>query len=186
MTTLDETVLSGTTSVKEISGDANLAQGRWAMGTVTWPSVSVVLSGTTNAAYHYVVFNTLTAFPTSGTASCDGGNFTAPSYVAGGPAGVVNYGTTTGNATIAFGPGGATVKGVLNGSAGGLSGSTNFGATLDTTTSIELSGNFPLSGSGAFVGVGTDGGTGYSVVTGYGVALSNGARYQGVASFHCK
>jgi hypothetical protein len=186
MTTLDETVLSGATSVKEISGDANLAQGRWAMGTVTWPTGSAVLNGTTNASYHYVVYNTLAAFPTSGTASCDTGNFTAPNYVAGGPAGAVNYGTTTGNASIAFGSGGATVNGVLNASAGGATGSTSFNTTLATTTRTGITGQFLSSGAGAAVIVGTDGATGYLVLAGYKVAMPNGALYQGVASFHCK
>lgn len=178
MTTLNANVLSGTTAVKEISGNANVAQGRWSMGTVTKSSGAETLTGTGNAAYHYVAYNTSAAYPTSGTASCDAGNFTAPNYI-GGSASTTTLGATTGNAAITFGTAGATVSGALNTSAGGSSGVASLNVTVPTPTSLSFAGSTP-------VGVGADGTNGYLVLAGYTVTLSNGSKYQGIASFRCK
>lgn len=189
MTTLNSNVLSGITSVQQISGNANVAQGRWAMGTVTKTSGAETLTSQNSAAYQYVAYNNVATFPTSGAASCDAGQFTAINYV-GGTSGTANLGTSTGtgtgNAAIAFGPGGATVSGTFNGSAGGAIGSINIGTTLASTTSLGITGSFLSNGPGAAIGIGTDGTNAYVVVAGYGVMLTNGARYQGVATFHCK
>lgn len=185
MTTINGNVLSDATSVQDISGNAHVAQGRWAMGMVTKISGPEILTGLTSAAYQYVAYNNVAAFPTSGSASCDAGQFTAPNDV-GGKSGAAYLGATTGNAAIAFGADGATVSGVFNGSAGGVDGSTRFNTLLATTRSLGITGAFFNDGSGAAVGIGADGPDAYVVVAGYGVMLANGARYQGVATFHCK
>jgi hypothetical protein len=86
MTTLNSNVLSGTSATKDISGDANFAIGRWAAATVITASGADTLTGNDNKAYHYLVFNTLSALPTTGSATCDAGVFTAPTSVSGGAA----------------------------------------------------------------------------------------------------
>lgn len=80
MTKLNDTTLTGATTTKEISGDANFALGRWVAGTVTRSSGAETLTGTDNRAYHYVAFNALPALPTTGSASCDAGVFSGCTY----------------------------------------------------------------------------------------------------------
>lgn len=186
VTKLNDYVLSGTTSVMEIAGSASYAQGRWAAGTVTRPSGSDTLTGTSNAAYHYLAFNNVPVYPTAGSATCDSGAFTAPSYVGGTPGTGSNLGTATGSAALTFGSTGVTVTGALSNVAGGSTGSINFNTLVGSTSGSSITGSYFSGGPGAQIAVGADGTAGYTVATGYSVTLANGARYQGVASFRCK
>ena len=69
ITTIADFVLSGLlVAAEDISADSSFAQGRWVAGTVANSVGSAILTGITDAAYHYLVFNELTAFPASGSA----------------------------------------------------------------------------------------------------------------------
>lgn len=83
MVRLNDTTLSGSSSTREISGDANFALGRSTVGSVTTKSGAETLTGNDNRAYHYVAFNGVDALPASGTASCDAGVFTTPTNTKG-------------------------------------------------------------------------------------------------------
>lgn len=183
MTTIDSNVLSGATVTKDISGDANVAQGRWVAGTYTSGSGSVVLTGTDNQAYHYVAYNNLAAFPTTGSAACDAGKFTAPGRESG-PS-TANFGTASGSAAITFGVAGATVSGSIVVTAGASTGTASLNSSLAGVTSLGMSGTFLSGGSGAVVGIGSDGGTGYLVAVGVRSLQSDGSKYIGVAHFRC-
>lgn len=182
MTTLGTTVASGTVVTKEISGDANVAQGRWIAGTFTSTSGAVVLTGTDNKAYHYVAFNDLATLPSAGSATCDAGKFTAPGRDSG--SATANFGTTSGNASIAFGPAGAAVTGSITATAGASVGTTSLNTTLAGATSMSLTGSLLNAGSGAAVTLGKDG-AGYLLVIGYKTVLANGSKYTGVGYFRC-
>ncbi|RST48398.1 hypothetical protein [Variovorax sp. MHTC-1] len=184
MTKLNDTTLTGATTTKEISGDANFALGRWVAGTVTRSSGAETLTGTDNRAYHYVAFNALPALPTTGSASCDAGVFTAPTYV-GGATGEANAGTATGSASLAFDGTGGVVSGTLSIAVGGTTGTVAINGTVTSPSSTSITGAFLSGGSGAAIQLGDHGGGAYVVAAGYAATLSNGARYTGVAKFRC-
>jgi len=187
MTALNDARLSGSPSVtQDIGGDAFYAVGRWTLGTVTSGNRTTVLAGN-NAAAHYVAFNRLAAFPTAGTFACNGGSFTAPSYIGGASVQPVDYaGTATGSATLTFTSAGAVVSGSYRVQAGSAFETGTLELTVATPTSTALSGGYFGGNSGSVVGVG-DGGNGtYLMVISYTSLLSNGARYQGVAALRCK
>ncbi len=186
MTTLGSNVLSGSKVVKEISGDATYALGRWTAGTVTTSSGATTLTGTDNKAYHYIAFNAPSALPTSGTLTCDAGVFSAPTYASGGVGnGAFDSGTASGSVTVTFGSTGASVGGNINVTAAGSSGSIALKASNVTVNGSSISGNYLSNGAGAYLQVG-DAGTGaYLVVGSYAVSLANGARYIGAARFRC-
>ena len=170
---------------REISGDASFAQGRWFTGTVTRAGSSTVLSGN-NASTHYVAYNALASLPASGSASCDAGVFTAPSYTGGTIIGQDAYfGTASGAATLSFGSGGAVLNMALDVAAGGSSGKISGGGTIPAPANTVINGGFLGGSSGTLLALG-DGGAGrYLVTGGYKVVLANGANYQGVATFRC-
>ncbi|MGK5039109.1 hypothetical protein ACQ4WQ_02080 [Janthinobacterium sp. GB1R12] len=174
-------------ATRNISGDASFAQGRWIKGTVTSASGNYNFEAV-NASTHYVVYNTLTALPASGTVSCDAGVFTAPNY-AGGLSGwqTTYFGTASGSGSLAFDASGAKVNVTIDtqagGSSGQLKGSTVFSPSMPTA--MGFTGMYLASGNGMQLMLG-DGGPGrYLLVVGYKTTLANGANYQGVATFRC-
>ena len=150
LTTIDSNVLSGSTSVKEIAGDATYAMGRWAAGTVTTSSGATILTGTDNRAYHYIAINVPSAFPATGSLACSAGAFTSPTYTGGGVTGTT--GTATGSATLIFGAGGATVGGSVNVTSAGSAGSVALSGSIATPTSSSTT---VLGGSASVGGIST-------------------------------
>nr|WP_314606126.1 hypothetical protein [uncultured Janthinobacterium sp.] len=174
-------------ATRNISGDASFAQGRWIKGTVTSASGNYNLEAV-NASTHYVVYNTLTALPVSGTVSCDAGTFTAPNY-AGGLSGwqTTYFGTASGSGSVIFDTSGVKVNVTIDtqagGSSGQLKGSTVFSPSMPDA--MGFTGMYLASGNGMQLMLG-DGGPGrYLLVVGYKTTLVNGANYQGVATFRC-
>ncbi|MGF6527218.1 hypothetical protein ABID77_002526 [Variovorax sp. PvP013] len=186
MTTLGSNVLSGSKVVKEISGDATYALGRWTAGTVTNSSGAATLTGADNKAYHYIAFNVPSALPTSGTLTCDAGVFSAPTYASGGVGnGAFDSGAASGAVTLTFGSTGASVGGNINVTAAGSSGSIALKASGVTVNGSSISGNYLSNGAGAYLQVGDAGAGAYLVVGSYAVSLANGALYIGAARFRC-
>ena len=183
LTTINSNVVSGSTSVKEISGDATYAMGRWAAGTVATASGATTLTGTDNRAYHYIAINVPSAFPATGALACSAGAFTTPTYTGGGTAGTI--GTATGSATLIFGAGGATVGGSVNVTAAGNAGSVALSGSIATPTSASTTGAYFSNGTGAYTQIGDAGSGAYLVASSYAVTLANGSRYIGVAKFRC-
>ena len=186
MTTLNATSLSGGTVVKEISGNASYAQGRWEAGTVTDSNGSKIITGADSTSYQYAAFNDLAARPTSGSAVCDSGSFTAPHRVAGGTPSSAKMAAGAGTASIAFNANSAVITGAITATADGSTGSTAFNTSLESASSTSYTGLFLGGGTGAAVSLATDGATGYLVVLAYSVKLANGATYLGVANFRCQ
>lgn len=184
MTTLGGNVLSGESVTKEISGDATYAMGRWVAGTVTRSSGAETLTGADSRAYHYLAINAPSAFPASGTLTCDAGVFTAPTYVSGG-SGTGTTGTASGSASVSFGAGGAAISGSISVSASGSSGSASLNGTVTTVTSTAITGAYLSGGAGSAVQVGDAGGGVHLVAATYAATLASGARYIGVAKFRC-
>jgi len=191
MTALNDRSLTGTaTATQDVSGDAFHAQGRWTLGTVTSPSGTDVLRGN-NAAYHYLAYRRLAAFPASGSFACDAGRFTAPTYVGGTvvPASA-HSGTATGSAALTFDGAVATVKGRYSVQAGtGADAGSDTGdiaATVTGPTHSSIGGAYLGGNAGTVTAIGDGGNGSYLVAVAYKAALSNGANYQGVASFRCR
>ena len=179
LSTIGSIVLTGNPSVtREISGDATFAQGRWFKGAFSSSTSATTLSGN-NASAHYVAYNLLAALPAAGT-------FTAPSYTGGASVpSSANFGTSSGNASIAFDGSGAKVVMAIDASAGGSTGKVTASTTIISPASSSITGGYLSSGTGAQLMLG-DGGTGrYLLLTAYKVQLANGANYQGVATFRC-
>ena len=188
MTAIAGNALTGSpTATKEINGNANYAQGRWFVGTVTQANISPQkLDGSNNDSFHYVVLNNLATIPTTGSKTCDAGRFTAPSYVGGtGVPSAGYFGTTTGSATLSFDGSGAHPGMVLNATSNSSSGSVTVSGTVATPSSSAVSGAFFGNGAGGMIMV-ADGGAGTVIVVGgYRAVLANGSTYQGIASFRC-
>ncbi|PMQ11812.1 hypothetical protein [Janthinobacterium sp. AD80] len=186
LSTIGSIILTGNPSVtREISGDATFAQGRWFKGAFSSSTSATTLSGN-NASAHYVAYNLLAALPATGTFTCDAGTFTAPSYTGGASVpSSANFGTSSGNASIAFDGSGAKVVMAIDASAGGSTGKVTASTTIISPASSSITGGYLSSGTGAQLMLG-DGGTGrYLLLTAYKVQLANGANYQGVATFRC-
>jgi hypothetical protein len=187
ITALNDNTLSGESwGVRDISGDASHAQGRWVQGTATTSAGAQTLDPGSGDAYHYLVFNALDAFPTTGSVACTAGQFTAPTYAGGS---VVSpsalSGTASGSASMVFGPDGAAVTGSYDVTAGSGTGSGSINTTVSAPASAVFTGGILAGSSGAGVAVG-DGGNGtYLIALLYTIQLSNGSKYQGVASFKC-
>ncbi|SDA44358.1 MULTISPECIES: hypothetical protein [unclassified Janthinobacterium] len=186
LSTIGSIVLTGNPSVThEISGDASFAQGRWFKGAFSSSTGATTLTGN-NASAHYVVYNVLAALPASGTFTCDAGTFTAPSYTGGGNVpSSANFGTASGNASIAFDGSGARIVLAIDASAGGSTGKVTASTSIASPASSSITGGYLSSGTGAQLMLG-DGGTGrYLLLSAYKVQLANGGNYQGVATFRC-
>ncbi|RYX90573.1 MAG: hypothetical protein EOO28_28975 [Comamonadaceae bacterium] len=185
MTTINDSVLSGATVVNEVSGDAAFAQGRWAGGLASTSSGAATLTG--NAAYHYITYNALNAvFPASGALVCDAGMFTAPTYIGGGTGTFATSGTATGQAAVTFSSAGAFVTGAVTGAANGATSAITLNTTLADPSGTGSTGNLFGSSAGAVVAMGDAGGGNYLVLAAYALGYPSGARYQGVATFHCR
>lgn len=187
-TSVGRYTLGAPTTVRDISGDATFAMGRWVAGTVTDGSSSQALSESGNVADHYVLFNRPASLPASGTLACDAGTFTTPTYVAGTrPANEADTaGHTTGTAQLSFSASGADIQLTLAVNTGASTGSNSFAALLPPSTGLVFSGK-GLGGSQpyAWVGLGANG-SAYDVVGSYNAATNNGSVYAGVFRFHCQ
>lgn len=184
MTRLNDNTLTGDSATKEIAGDASFAMGRWAVGIVTRTSGAEKLTGADNRAFHYVASNLLSALPTTGSATCDAGVFTAPTYT-GGTAGAAHSGTASGSASLVFDGAGAVASGTPSVAAGDATGNFAVNGKALSIGSTAIAGAFLSGGSGAAIQLGDHGGGAYVVAVGYAVTLSNGARYIGIAKFRC-
>ena len=186
LSTLGGIVFTGNPPVtREISGDATFAQGRWFKGAFSSSTGATTLSGN-NASAHYVAYNVLAALPASGTFTCDAGTFTAPSYTGGNsvPSGA-DFGTASGNASMAFDASGARIVLAIDASAGGSTGRISASTTMASAASSGYTGGYLSGGTGAQLVLG-DGGAGrYLLLAAYKVQLANGGNYQGVATFRC-
>jgi hypothetical protein len=187
VTMLDGVSLGAPMTVRDISGDATYAMGRWAAGAVTGLTSPVTLTESSNAAFHYVVFNAPASMPTSGTLSCDTGTFTTPSWVGGtNVASADNLGRVTGTAQLSFSGNGAAVQLVLNVANSAGSGANNFSTTIAPGASSAFAGHsIGTAQPGAFVALSASGAA-YDVVGGYMANTSNSAQYTGTFRFHCK
>ena len=189
VTAMGKYTLTGTQiATQEISGNANFAQGRWNVGTVSSDKgVSDIMKADGYASYHYVLFNGLAAFPASGTLTCDAGKFTKPNYVDGGilPA-VGNYfGTSTGSAAMTLDAKGAHVTFAVSTTAGGVSGSANISSVITgpNGTSFFSGGG---AGNSAWLTLGDAGNGSIYLIAQYTVGLANSNTYRGLATFTCK
>lgn len=183
--------LVGDAAVRDISGDASFAMGRWAAGTMTSSSSSQTLSESSNAASHYLMINrSAGTLPTSGTLACDAGVFTTPSAIgSGGSAlGAENFfGTSTGSATLTFTPDNAQLAATVLTKNTNSSGTGNFSAKLTSPTSIQFSGqSIGLGATSAFLGLGDGSDGSYLIGGSYIVKLASGVGYTGVFKFTCK
>jgi hypothetical protein len=187
VTTIDSVSLGAPATVRDISGDATYAMGRWAAGTVSGLTSPVTLTESGNAAYHYVIFNAPASMPASGTLSCDAGTFTTPTWMGGTSVSAAdNFGHVTGTAQLSFSSNGATVQVALNVANSANSGTNNFSTTISPTSASAFAGHGIGAGQpGAFVGLSASG-TAYDVVGGYMANTSNNAQYTGTFRFHCK
>lgn len=187
MTALNDRSLTGTpTATQDISGDAFHAQGRWTLGTVTSPSGADVLRGN-NAAYHYLAYRRLAAFPATGSFACDSGRFTAPTYVGGALVQAdAHTGTATGSAALAFDGAGAKVTGRYSVQAGTGADTGDITATVTGPTHSSIGGAYLGGNEGTVAAIGDGGNGSFLVAVAYKAVLSNGANYQGVASFRCR
>jgi hypothetical protein len=140
--------------------------GRWVAGTVTRTSGAETLTGVDSRSYHYLAVNAPSAFPASGTLTCDAGVFTAPTYASGG-SGTGTTGTTSGSASLSFGAGGATVSGSVSVTASGSTGSASLNGTASTVTSTAITGAYLSGGAGSAVQIGDAGGGAYLVAASY-------------------
>lgn len=186
MTALNDMSLGGTSVVRDISGDANTTQGRWAGGTVTTSTGASVMTGD-NAAYHYVAFNVRsTPFPASGNLTCDAGTFTTPTYVGGGGGTFASSGSATGQASLAFGPTGAAINASVTGTANGVTATSSLSRTVEMPSDMAVVGNILGGAAGAVLAIGDAGTADYLVLAAYSQTYPSGARYQGMATFRCK
>jgi hypothetical protein len=185
MTRLNDVTLTGSSTTKEINGDANFAIGRWVAGTVTRSSGAETLTGADNRAYHYVALNELKALPETGSTTCDAGVFTRPTYVGGGSGIAANSGDAAGSATLAFGSEGGIVTGVVNLKVGDATGTVNFDTKVKSPSSTAITGGVLGGGAGAAIMLGDHGAKAYAIAVGYAATLPSGARYVGIAKFRC-
>ena len=175
--------------MRDISGDASFAMGRWAAGTMTSNSSPVVLTESGNASLHYLVLNRpVAALPASGTLACDSGEFTKPSSDGSVSVGAANFlGSSTGTASLTFGGGGATLAATIQTHNANSSGTGTFNVQLSDPAVISFSGKSLGTGeTGAFLGLGDVGDGSYLIGGSYTVKLASGAGYIGVFKFRCK
>jgi len=182
---INESELSGQAVVQNISGSEAFALGRWVAGTVTTSSGAETLTGKDNRSYHYVVFNAPSAYPQSGSFSCDAGTFSTPTRVSGSSSAPAT-GSTSGQASLSFAADGATVAGSLTMTAGSGKGSVPLKTSGLDPRQNSITGSYFSGGAGAAVQV-ADGGNGtFQVVGSYRATTPDGAGYIGVFRFACK
>ena len=182
ITAINDISLTGTPVVAEVSGDASYAMGRWAGGTVNTSTGTQEFAA--NSAWHYLMYNVPFIFPNTRPMTCDAGTFTSPNYIGGTSSSGVNFGHTSGSATLAFVEGKANVGITLVVEAG-----SSVTKTVTTTVargSTSVAGGGIGSGlDGVYVTVADGGVDTYAVQGGYELSLTNGARYAGVYRFRC-
>lgn len=181
ITALDANVLSGNMVVKEISGDAHYAMGRWTAGAVTTITGATMLTGTDSGSYHYVAFNAPTSFPASVDLTCDAGTFTAPTP----NSSAAVSGSASGSATLSFAANVATVNGTINVAAAGGSSAVTFSGAIQTPAGSIVNAKYLSNGAGAYTQIGDAGAGAYLIVSNYAATLADGSRYIGVAKFRC-
>jgi hypothetical protein len=182
ITAINDISLTGTPVVAEVSGDASYAMGRWAGGTVNTSTGTQEFAA--NSAWHYLMYNVPFIFPNTRPMTCDAGTFTSPNYIGGTSSSGVNFGHTSGSATLAFVEGKANVGITLVVEAG--SSVTKTVTTTVTRGSTSVAGGGIGSGlDGVYVTVADGGVDTYAVQGGYELSLTNGARYAGVYRFRC-
>lgn len=181
---MDNLSLIGTdASVDSIAGDASFAMGRWAQGTFRLFSFDQPIpAGSTG--YHYIVFDRVTAFPSSGSYTCGAGTFTSPSRMAGSSQ---PTGLATGTASLSFSPAGAIVQATIQVRANGVMGSVTESTAnepLETPDHFFKTPGFRDSiGNGMLLTTGAAPGNAIRVVASYQVPLRAG--YRGMATFVC-
>ncbi len=194
VTTLGKYSFSGSPAVaQDVAGDANFAMGRWVWGTVsdtsTTPSTVLDMMNASYASdtftWHYLLLNNASAWPSSGTMTCDNGVFTKPTVTAG----VTTAPVTTGSlATLSFTLAGiskATLGFTLTTTDGSASNVANFSANLGYGSMVSVHG-VGAGASDTWILL-SDGGSGAIRINGlYSTALPNGNTYQGVFSFKCQ
>jgi hypothetical protein len=187
VTTISSYTLGGTKVVRDISGNASFAMGRWAAGTMTSRTSAIELTESSNASTHYLVLNRpVAALPASGTLACDAGAFTTPSSNGSVSVGAANYlGSATGTASLTFGGGGAALAATIQIHNSNSSGTGNFSVQLSDSV-IGFSGQSLGTGAtGAFLGLGDGGDGSYLIGGSYTVKLASGAGYIGAFKFRC-
>lgn len=187
VTQINTVNLGAPATVRDIQGDASFAIGRWAAGTVTGGSPGETLTESSNAAYHYVLFNKPASLPATGSPTCDSGAFTTPTYVGGTSVGSSDYrGKASGSAGISFSGAGAAVTLTLNVSNATSSGAGNFSSIVaPTVPTIIAGGSIGTGANNAYLTIGASAAS-YDVVGGYVVNLASGARYTGTFRFRCQ
>ena len=208
MTRLENLSLSGDFVVANVEATTEYAMGRWVDGTVTYsggekPQSYVLRGDAEGSSFHYLVFNPATSWPETGEARCDAGvfstptydrgNFNDPMYYAGEPGAHSGTGTASGSAQLRF-ENGPQISGEITVVADGASGT----VLLEPEAIVRhiqfvppraLSGSYFQNSSNNSFGAETvlaSAARGFYLMSGYATVLSNGARYVGVARFHCE
>ncbi|WP_431256224.1 hypothetical protein ACQ86G_15735 [Roseateles chitinivorans] len=183
---LNGNVLAGADRVvADITGDASVALGRWTKGTATLGSTTTTLGATVYSNVHYIAYNALDAFPTSGAYTCDAGKFTSPTLVE--DPNTPEIGTARGSAALSYTASGAVVDASItvdlgNGKTGTVSAT---GRTLSSPTTSLYTGSLLSSGmQGLMLSTAKGTGARHRVIVGY-VAVADGTRYRGIATFDC-
>lgn len=182
--TMNGNALSGIDrAIADVAGDASFTIGRWTHGSAVIGSSTKTL-GATGTAVHYAVYNAPDALPTSGSFSCDAGQFTVPTLdVAPG----TEVGQAKGSASLSFDASGAQLDASItvtlaDGSAGTESAT---GRKLNSPTTITYTGGM-LGGSSGLqltMAQGLDASK-QAVIVGY-VVKVGASKYRGVAIFNC-
>ena len=172
---------------RDIAGDADFAAGRWVWGTITDTSTNTVRAtlDQTNralATWHYLLVNTLSALPTSGSKTCDSGSFTPPTLISGALAGTT--GTVAGSAaSLSFTASGAVLGFTISTTANGLTSSAIYSSTNLSLGSTDLNGSTGVNGAWIYL---SDAGSGAIGISGlYSSRFQDGSVYSGVYTFKC-
>ncbi|MDR0458033.1 MAG: hypothetical protein LBH10_03260 [Burkholderiaceae bacterium] len=184
MTNLGGNQLSGAYAVQDMAGDASFAIGRWAEGDVTSSTGNTdTLTGADGRAYHYIAYQSLSAFPT-GALHCEGGDFTTPTYTGGGSNAALT-GVTSGAAVdIAFSGNSGALSGAMTVTANGETAAINLPNQLTSPAGMAFT---SVSASGPSTGVQlADAGNGaYALIVQFATVTPSGARYIGVGRLSC-
>ena len=175
--------LTGDLAVRDIAGDQNFALGRWAFGTVR-RSVIVKDITTNDTGYHYVVFNGMTAFPSSGTYTCDAGTFTTATRNFGSGSMTV---ASTGTASISFSASGATVQASVESTGNNARykvSTPTAGTVIQGPDYRSVSGGFNATQPGLMLTLGEGGNGKVRLMMGFQTEVG-GSDYRGIGVFTC-
>lgn len=172
---------------QDITGNADFAAGRWVWGTITDTSTNTVkatldASNRAQATWHYLLINTLSAMPTSGSRTCDNGTFTPPTRMSGTQGGTT--GSVTGSsATLSFSTSGATLGFTISTTASGLTASKSYTVNNLGLGTTNISGSLGTNGASIYI---SDAGNGAIGISGfYFSQMTDGSVYGGVYTFKC-